>query len=102
MSPPGCVRFTIATILAEPPALAYDRSSKLDPSIQARDRPGGASGSPLASRRLVGGPEKRRAVRSPAAVVSKRRDGIGCRHPGRAPELCAFGSYIFGPAAIIS
>jgi hypothetical protein len=33
------------------------------------------------SRHLVGSPEKRRTV--------QRRDGIGCCHPGRAPELCA-------------
>jgi hypothetical protein len=28
-----------------------------------------------------------------AASADGRADGIGCRHPGRAPELCAWGSY---------
>jgi hypothetical protein len=31
----------------------------------------------------------------------QRRDGIGCHHPGRAPELCASGWYAVAPAAII-
>ena len=31
--------------------------------------------------------------RGPTAALNRRADGIGCRHPGRAPELCACGSY---------